>query len=232
MKDPAFPFYAQDFLTGTIYMDFETVGRYIKLLAIQWDKGPIPKKRLGLLVGFDWVNFSEDLKEKFTEDENYIWNARLEKERDKRAAFRLKQKENGIKGGRPKNPNKTQIKPKQNQNINPNKTLLEDENENENENINEYIKGGVGEKINFADLENEQWFLSIRSFLGNKINYQVLLDYWEKYKLAMIADDDLYREKNTYRSHFRNWVKIQAEKDAKQTTGGILKPKYELLNDL
>lgn len=77
-------------------------------------------------------------------------------------------------------------------------------------------------KINFSDLENEQWFLSIRSFLDNKVSYIQIKNYWKKYQEAMIADDDLYRDAKDYRSHFRNWVKIQAEKQKNNST--LMKP--------
>ena len=51
MKDPAFPFYAQDFLVGTMHMTFEETGAYIKLLAYQWTNKGISKKRLGFILG-------------------------------------------------------------------------------------------------------------------------------------------------------------------------------------
>ena len=111
-KDPAFPFYAQDFLIGVMYMSDEDTGRYVKLLAFQWDKGKIPKKRLGLFLGIEWVNFSDELREKFMDDPEYIWNKRLEDEREKRKKFKEKQAINGKMGGRPRK-NKTQTKPKQ-----------------------------------------------------------------------------------------------------------------------
>lgn len=98
---------------------------------------------------------------------------------------------------------------------------MEIENENEDVNINS-IKGGVGEKINFADLENEQWFLSIRSFLDNKVSYIDIKHYWKKFQEAMHADDDLYRDAKEYRSHFRNWIKRQVSAKS-ENTGGIVK---------
>ena len=98
---------------------------------------------------------------------------------------------------------------------------MEIENENEIVNVNN-IKGGVGEKINFADLESEKWFMSIRSHLDMKVSYQGILDYWKKYQEAMIADDDLYRDARDYRAHFRNWIKKQVENTRNQT-GGIVK---------
>ena len=117
MKAPAFQFYAQDFLTGVMYLTNEEVGIYIKMLSKQWTDGKIPKKRLGLFVGYDWVNLSEEIKEKFEDKGDYVINTRLEVEREKKSNFLKRQSENGKKGGRPKkdvelkNPNDTQKKP-------------------------------------------------------------------------------------------------------------------------
>lgn len=131
-KPPSFQFYAQDFLTGVMYLTNEEIGIYIKMLAKQWTDGKIPKKRLGFLVGFDWDNLSEELQSKFTDSGDYLVNERLEKEREKKSEFIKKQAENGKKGGRPKKKNnpestekpkeKTQTKPKPFKNEKPNET--------------------------------------------------------------------------------------------------------------
>jgi len=129
MKAPSFQFYAQDFLTGVVYLTNEEIGIYIKMLCKQWTDGKIPKKRLGLLVGYEWDNLSDELKGKFTENGGFVFNERLEKEREKREIFMEKQRLNGKKGGRP-NKGKTQKKPKRNPTVNPKKTQkkpLEDE---------------------------------------------------------------------------------------------------------
>ena len=124
-KAPAFQFYAQDFLTGVMYMSNEEIGMYIKMLSKQWTDGKIPKKRLGFLVGISWDKLSDELKSKFEDKGDYVINSRLEEEREKKHNFFKKQAENGKKGGRPKkqkpklNPNKSQKKP------------LEDEDEKE-----------------------------------------------------------------------------------------------------
>jgi len=41
MKDPAVLFYFQDFLVGTEFMTDEEVGKYIRILCHQADKGPL-----------------------------------------------------------------------------------------------------------------------------------------------------------------------------------------------
>ena len=83
MKAPAFQFYAQDFLTGCTYLTNEEIGMYIKMLCKQWSDGRIPIKRLEFLVGAKWENLSQDLKEKFEFDGEFLHNKRLEIEREK-----------------------------------------------------------------------------------------------------------------------------------------------------
>lgn len=43
-KDPAFLFYSNDFLSGTFLLSDEQVGKYIRLLCIQHQKGILTKK--------------------------------------------------------------------------------------------------------------------------------------------------------------------------------------------
>lgn len=118
-KPPAFPLYAQDFLTGVMYLTADEVGMYIKMLCKQWTDGNIPKKRLGFLIGKNWEDLSEELQNKFVVNDDFIYNERLEMERDKKKKFSEKQSNNGKLGGRPpkakpfktKKPNPSQIKP-------------------------------------------------------------------------------------------------------------------------
>jgi uncharacterized protein YdaU (DUF1376 family) len=147
-----------------MYLTNEEKGIYITMLAKQWTDGKIPKKRLGFLVGYEWDNFSDELKLKFTDHGDYILNERLEKEREKRFNFMKKQAENGKKGGRPKesnqkknkelDKNKNPNKPNPLKTKNPNesqKKPLEDEHEIENK--GNKGKGGVGEKQKIPDVE-------------------------------------------------------------------------------
>lgn len=45
-KDPAFLFYSSDFLTGTMTLSDEQVGKYIRLLCLQHQKGELTEKEL------------------------------------------------------------------------------------------------------------------------------------------------------------------------------------------
>jgi uncharacterized protein YdaU (DUF1376 family) len=136
-KDPAFPFYAQDFLTGVMHLTMEERGQYITLLSYQWEHDEIPKKRLGLLVGCAWENLSPELKSKFDETELSIVNKRLEDERDKRARFKEKQSGNGKLGGRPPKPKLNPNESQTDTQTQTQKKPLESEYEKEDEDIKE-----------------------------------------------------------------------------------------------
>jgi hypothetical protein len=129
MKDPAFLFYSQDFIVGTLAMPFDERGKYITLLCYQHQTGRMSEETIRLLVG----SVSDMLRLKFQQDENGLFfNERLEIEIGKRDKFTQSRVNNGKLGGRPikkNNLNKTDrlsvAKAKNN--------LIENENENENE---------------------------------------------------------------------------------------------------
>ena len=110
-KAPAFQFYAQDFLTGTLHLTMEERGLYITLLSLQWSKGSIPKERLGLVIQREWEDVPPLVKEKFDDLGEFVRNNRLYQAKLKMDLFREKQRINGLKGGRPIK-SKTQTKPK------------------------------------------------------------------------------------------------------------------------
>ncbi|WP_233549691.1 hypothetical protein [Flavobacterium sp. 102] len=56
---------------------------YIKMLCKQWTDDKIPVKRLEFLIGKSWESLSEDLKDKFDFDGEFLTNKRLEIERQK-----------------------------------------------------------------------------------------------------------------------------------------------------
>lgn len=113
MRVPHFKFYPNDFLGGVAYFTMQERGAYITLLCFQWDSGPIPKKRLGFLLGSDWESLWATISVKFEENEfSEVYNERLEDEREKSAQFIEKQILNGKKGGRPKTQSKPNPKPK------------------------------------------------------------------------------------------------------------------------
>lgn len=98
-KDPAFLFYSQDWIVGTVTMSFEDRGKYITILCQMHQQGRMNEETIRFLVG----SISDNLRLKFKVDEDGFWyNERLEMESEKRKAFTESRRNNGSKGGRPK----------------------------------------------------------------------------------------------------------------------------------
>jgi len=85
-KDPAFLFYYQDFLVGTMFMSNEETGMYIKILCHMADKGPLNKEDMkNICNSYDNHTY---LKSKFKVDkEGNFYNERLLKEVEKRKNY-------------------------------------------------------------------------------------------------------------------------------------------------
>jgi len=93
-KDPAFLFYPNDYIGGTMGMTFEEKGAYIELLMLQFNRGHMTSHMIGQLVGHLW----ESIKCKFIQDEQGLWyNVRLDLEKQRRMAF-TQSRRNNIKG--------------------------------------------------------------------------------------------------------------------------------------
>jgi uncharacterized protein YdaU (DUF1376 family) len=119
-KDPAFLLYSSDFLTGTMFMTNEQVGKYIRLLCVQHQKGHLNEKDMLNICS----TYDEDVFKKFSKDENGLYyNKRLESETQKRLAYSESRRQNRLKG---KNICKSYVPHM--------------ENENENENIDSIIE--------------------------------------------------------------------------------------------
>ena len=99
MKPPAFRFYADDFLAGTLDLSQADVGAYVRLLCHQWNRGSIPvepEKQHRLAGG----SVSVDVLAKFRVwEDGMLRNDRLESERAQQDQFRAIQSEKGKKSG-------------------------------------------------------------------------------------------------------------------------------------
>jgi hypothetical protein len=79
-KNPAFLFYSQDFIVGTLTLNWEDKGKYIFILAQMHQQGRMDEETICFLVG----SVSDNLKKKFKVDKNGLWyNERLEEESEK-----------------------------------------------------------------------------------------------------------------------------------------------------
>jgi hypothetical protein len=126
-KDPAFLFYTSDFLTGTLTMTDEQVGKYIRLLCLQHQKGELSEKDMLFIC----KSHDEDIFSKFKNIDGKYFNERLKEESIKRIKYSESRRNNKLK----KNISSSYVK------------HMENENENENENINKdenksFIKNG------------------------------------------------------------------------------------------
>ena len=94
MKDPAFLFYPNDWIGGTMGMTFEEKGAYMELLMMQFNRGHMTTHMIGQTVGQLWDN----VREKFIKDDNGLWyNERLEVEKEKRKRF-TESRRNNVSG--------------------------------------------------------------------------------------------------------------------------------------
>jgi hypothetical protein len=90
-KDPAFLFYPNDWLGGTMGMTFEEKGAYLELLMVQFNRGHLTLQMITQIVGHHWDN----IKDKFIQDENGNWfNVRLEEEQIKRKTYTFSRRKN------------------------------------------------------------------------------------------------------------------------------------------
>lgn len=149
-KDPAFLFYPNDWLGGTLGMTFEEKGAYMEVLMLQFNRGHMEGHMIGQVVGHLW----DKIKHKFTQDSSGLWfNERLEIEKTKRKSFTDSRK-NNLKG-------ENQYTKKVGHKEGHMTTHMENENRNENRSI---FKKPTIEEIKQYCLERknnvnpEKWF--------------------------------------------------------------------------
>lgn len=83
-KDPAFLFYPNDWIGGTMGMTFEEKGAYIELLMMQFNRGHMTEHMIGLTIGQTFGR----IKDKFIQDSDGLWyNERLDIEKEKRKSY-------------------------------------------------------------------------------------------------------------------------------------------------
>lgn len=89
-KDPAVLLYTSDFLSGTYTMSDEQVGKYIRLLCYQHQKGKLTEKDMqSICRGYD-----EDVYSKFDLIDGYYVNKRMYEEAEKRSKFTESRRKN------------------------------------------------------------------------------------------------------------------------------------------
>jgi uncharacterized protein YdaU (DUF1376 family) len=142
MKDPAFLFYPNDYIGGTMGMTFEEKGAYIELLMMQFNRGHMTEHMIGQTVGQLWVK----LKDKFKIDEDGLYyNVRLEQEQLKRKKYTESRRNNKSGKNQYSKKGKKEVKKRGHM-------TGHMENRNENEDINK--DEGI---LEFSNIEQETW---------------------------------------------------------------------------
>lgn len=91
-KDPAVLFYTSDFLSGTFTMTNEQVGKYIRLLCLQHQKGRLTEKdMLSICSAYD-----SEIWEKFKMEDGYYLNEKMSNETIRRQKFSESRRNNAL----------------------------------------------------------------------------------------------------------------------------------------
>jgi uncharacterized protein YdaU (DUF1376 family) len=141
-KDPAFLFYPGDFTGGTLLFTDEQLGKYLRLLLLQFHNGHLTEEDMLFIC----KTYDKRIFSKFCQDAQGLWfNKRLEIEVERRKNYVLSRTKN-------------RSKKEETQKRHDHHMTDHMENENENENINEIKnadenengKRGAGEKTKKA----------------------------------------------------------------------------------
>jgi uncharacterized protein YdaU (DUF1376 family) len=93
MKDPAFLFYSDNFMSGTMFFSDEQVGKYIRLLCAQHLTGHLLENHMIFIC----KKYDEEIFKKFVKDEEgKYYNIRLEEEIIKRYNYSKSRSENKL----------------------------------------------------------------------------------------------------------------------------------------
>lgn len=195
MNDPAVLFYTSDFLTGVIDMTMEERGQYITLLCYQHQKGHIKEETIRLLVGSCSVNV---MKHFIRDEEGNFYNKRMDIEKEKRHNFTESRRENGKKGGRPKQEKeKPSGKPSENLVDNHKDNLMGNDNENININ-NKYYKDIELNNIFIEYLDLRKKLKCKNTDRAVKLLINELDKYDDKTKVQMISNSIMNSWKSVY----------------------------------
>jgi len=142
-KDPAFLFYPNDWIGGTMGMTFEEKGAYMELLMLQFNRGHMTEHMIGLTIG----QMFGRIKDKFIQDKEGLWyNDRLELEKNKRKSYVESRYNN--KSGLNQHKNKKSIKSGH--------MTIHMENENENVNNINTLHNKVKQEENFLKEKTQE----------------------------------------------------------------------------
>lgn len=135
-KDPAFLFFPNDFVGGTLGMSYEQKGAYLDLLIMQFNVGRFTIEQAEHMLSICFCKIWPIVSCKFKTDGTYYWNERLELEVEKRRKYTESRRNNASI----KNKYLTNDKEHMQQHM---QQHMGDHMENRNRNRNIIIKKGV-----------------------------------------------------------------------------------------
>lgn len=186
-KDPAVLFYTSDFLSGTFTMTDEQVGKYIRLLCLQHQKGKLTEKdMLSICKAYD-----VDIWDKFKLEDGVYINERMYKEAVRRQKF-SESRRNNAKSLKNDSTSKAYAKHME--------TETETINETINKNINidfEWFWNLYDKKVGVKEKLKKKW-----NNLTD-IERQNAMDYIDLYKNA-VADKQFRKNPETFLNN-KSW---------------------------
>jgi uncharacterized protein YdaU (DUF1376 family) len=207
--------YVNDYLADTLHLSAEENGAYLLMMMHYWKKGSLGNdvERIANIARITKEKAQNILDEFFINDgEKYIHN-RIDRELENANSRRESARENGKKGGRPKNPQIThrliEGKPTDNPKGNPQKssspspspsyTSLQEE-ENNNDGKNKVFKKPTVQQISDYCKERK-----------NTVNPEQFFDHYES-KGWVVGKSKM----KDWKSSVRTWERNNFQKEAKQ----------------
>jgi hypothetical protein len=198
-KDPAFLFYSSDFLTGTMLMSDVQVGRYIRLLCLQHQKGSLSEEDMIKIC----LSYDKDIWDKFVQDKNgKFCNERLFEESVKRRAYSDSRRKNREKKDHMLNICESYDKHMENEN----------ENENRNEDRNEIVLKKDPKKKTFIKplITEIAYYIQQHSY---NVDPDSFFDYYESIGWSVGRNKKPMKD---WQACIRTWHKSNQEKDGKK----------------
>lgn len=190
-KDPAFSFYAQDYLVDTFQWDRASKSLHVDLLALSWINGYIEADAEGVPVGLnddDKRLWHARVKGKWLLADGRLTNSRIEECRENRKKFLAGQSEKGKKSADSRSKKSTAVQPDTNRGstvVKPGLNHLNTEIEIEEE--NELKDEGTGEGLNpgtgiVPDMVKQFTEVNQDYFLDQEADYSAVFEIAEMIK--------------------------------------------------
>ena len=225
-KDPAFLFYSADFIVGTYEMTDEQVGRYIRLMCLQHQKGHLSESVVLSVMGGEIDR--EVIGKLKRDDDGLYYNERLEEETNKRKKYSESRAKN----------RKGKAVSKSHDNHMSNICNSYDEHMvNENEDVNDIIINTKESKISktfvpepilmLSDLSkkyksDELWIASVTKTLSLK-RMEAVSSLIDKFLIHLETQKTTEKTEKDFREHFVNWARKQNH-DSKQPANTYTPP--------